>query len=212
MQLLWESSLSRFFTFLCLGVLSITLGEMAFAAQITVKWVDSAKNESGYKVERKQGTSGTYSLIATVEPDITSYTDSTVSANTNYCYRVHAYNFTGNSSYVNEVCVTTPTQTYRLSVSLLGSGTLTSSSSGINCPTDCDQNYVSGTKVTLTPQPSSGWTFSSWGGSCAGQGSTCVLTMSAIRNATANFSQKTVSLNTVGGPVSLEERLSTSQP
>ena len=189
MQLLWESSLSRFFTFLCLGMLSIPFGEMALAAQITVKWVDSATNESGFKVERKQGTSGTYSQIATVDPDITSYIDSTVSARTTYCYRVHAYNLAGNSPYMNEVCVTTPTQTYRLSVSLLGSGTLTSSSSGINCPTDCGQNYVSGTTVTLTPQPSSGWTFSSWGGSCTGQGSTCVLTMSATKNATVNFSQ-----------------------
>jgi List-Bact-rpt repeat protein len=190
MQLPWESSLIRFFTFLCLSVLAIPFAEMAFAAQLTVKWVDNVKNESGFTVERKQGTSGTYSQIAKVEADITSYIDSTVSANTTYCYRVRAYNPTGNSPYMNEVCVTTPTQTYRLSVSLLGNGTLTSNISGINCPTDCGQNYEPGTKVTLTPRPSSGWTFSSWGGSCTGQGSTCVLTMSATKNAMVNFSQE----------------------
>ena len=189
MQFLWKRSLSKFLPVLFLCGLSLSLGEVGFAAQSTVRWADKAENEAGFKIERKQGTSGTYAQIATVEANTTSYVDADLSPSTTYCYRVRAYTSAGNSAYSSEVCVTTPTQQYRLSVSLLGSGTLTNSPVGINCPTDCNEDYASGTKVTLTPSPLSGWKFASWGGDCTGQGSTCVLTMSDIKNVTVKFSR-----------------------
>jgi hypothetical protein len=189
MQFLWKRFLSKFLTVLFLCGLSLPFGEVVFAAQSTVRWVDEAKNEVGFKIERKQGTSGTYSQIMTAEANTTSYVDADLSPSTTYCYRVRAYTLAGNSAYASEVCVTTPAQQYRLSASLVGSGTLTSSSSEINCPTDCGQDYVAGTKVTLTPKPLTGWKFSSWGGKCAGQGSICVLTMSDTKNVTVNFSR-----------------------
>ena len=187
MQFLWGCFLSRFLPFLFLCVLSVPFGEVAFAAQSRVMWVDNATNEAGFKIERKQGTSGRYSQIATVSANTTSYGDANLSPSTTYCYRVRAYNSAGNSAYSSEVCATTPTQKYRLSVSLLGRGTVTSSPVGISCPTDCSQDYGSGTTVTLTPRPLSGWRFVSWGGNCTGQGSTCVVAMSATKNVTANF-------------------------
>jgi hypothetical protein len=189
MQFLGKRSLSKELTFLFLCGLSLPFGEVVLAAQNTVQWSDKTENEAGFKIERKQGTSGTYSQIVTVEANTTSYVDADLSPSTTYCYRVRAYTSSGNSPYSNDVCVTTPAQKYRLSVSLVGSGNLTSSSSGVNCPTDCAQDYVARTKVRLTPKPLTGWRFSSWGGKCVGQSSTCMVTMSDIQNVTVNFSR-----------------------
>jgi regulation of enolase protein 1 (concanavalin A-like superfamily) len=136
-------------------------------------------------------TTGTYAQIALTAANIVSFVDPTLSASTTYCYRVRAYNSGGNSAYSNEVCVTTPVPKFRLSASLMGNGTLTGTPAGINCPTDCTEDYVAGTQVTLTPSPLSGATFASWGGDCTGQGSTCVVTMSATQNVAATFQPQT---------------------
>ena len=76
---------------------------------------------------------------------------------------------------------------YTLNVSVSGNGTVTSSPSGISCPSVCTMNYSSGTPVTLTATPSGGATFNSWGGACTGNGS-CQVTMSSIESVTAMFS------------------------
>jgi len=89
-------------------------------------------------------------------------------------------NFSGGS--------TTPT-TFPLTVSVNGSGEV--SGGGIACGgggTTCSANIPAGTNVTLTATPSTGATFTSWGGACSGTSTTCSLTMSAARSVSANFS------------------------
>jgi Divergent InlB B-repeat domain/NHL repeat len=72
-----------------------------------------------------------------------------------------------------------------------GSGTVSSSPSGILCPSTCTANFTSGSKVTLTETPNSGSTFAGWsGGGCSGTGS-CVVTMSTVENVTATFNSTT---------------------
>ena len=78
------------------------------AAQLTLTWKDNSSNESGLKIERKTMTSRTFAQIATVGVNITSYTDSDLTAGTVYCYRVRAFNTAGNSAYSNEDCATSP--------------------------------------------------------------------------------------------------------
>ncbi|SMP61713.1 fibronectin type III domain-containing protein [Anoxynatronum buryatiense] len=73
--------------------------------QVKLVWKDNATNETGYKIERKTG-SGNYSEIATVSANITNYTNTGLSNNTTYTYRVRAYNAVGNSDYSNEAAVT----------------------------------------------------------------------------------------------------------
>jgi cysteine-rich repeat protein len=76
---------------------------------------------------------------------------------------------------------------YALSVTKGGSGTITSSPAGINCGATCNANYNSGTSVTLTESPGSGYVFSGWSGACSGSGTTCTVSMSAARSVTATF-------------------------
>jgi uncharacterized repeat protein (TIGR02543 family) len=89
----------------------------------------------------------------------------------------------------NRTVTATFTQnSYTLSVSRIGSGTVTSSPAGINCGSTCSQNYTSGTSVSLSVTAASGYSFSGWSGACSGTG-TCTVAMSATRTVTATFSQ-----------------------
>src|SRR5208282_1230564 len=77
------------------------------------------------------------------------------------------------------------------SVSLAGSGSgsVSSSPSGIACPGTCSYAYPPGTPVTLTPTAVSGSRFVGWEGSgCLGTG-TCQVTMSSDMTVTATFQQ-----------------------
>jgi hypothetical protein len=67
-----------------------------------------------------------------------------------------------------------------------GSGTVTSSPSGISCGASCSAVFPTGTTVTLTAAPASGSTFSSWSGACTSTGN-CTVTLDADRSVTATF-------------------------
>ncbi len=69
-----------------------------------------------------------------------------------------------------------------------GTGTVTSSPSGVNCGATCAPAFNSGTSVTLTATPDAGSSFGGWTGACTGTG-TCNVTMTAARNVTATFNK-----------------------
>ena len=91
-----------------------------------------------------------------------------------------------------------PSGSYALTVakSGTGSGTVTSSPSGISCGATCSASYTSGTVVTLGQTPAAGSAFAGWSGACAGTGS-CQLTMDAAKSVTASFSVPSLSINDV---------------
>ncbi len=67
---------------------------------ITLNWTDNATDETGYKVERS--TNGTtFTEIASLGANVTTYSDVTVAADVVYYYRVYAYNANGNSGFSN---------------------------------------------------------------------------------------------------------------
>jgi hypothetical protein len=63
-------------------------------------------------------------------------------------------------------------------------GTVTSSPMGISCGSDCDEDYNSGTSVTLT---ATGGVFLTWSGCDSVNANECTITMNAARTVTANF-------------------------
>jgi len=74
---------------------------------IDLSWEDVSLYEDGYKIERKQGSSGSYAQIATTSADVTSYSDTGLSSGTTYYYRVRAYDSSTDSAYSNEASATT---------------------------------------------------------------------------------------------------------
>ena len=74
---------------------------------VVLEWNDQATNEDSYEVERKTGTQGSYARVAVLGSNVTTYTDSGLSPDTTYLYRVRAVNVNGPSAYSNEVQVTT---------------------------------------------------------------------------------------------------------
>ena len=77
-------------------------------AQLTLTWQDNSNNEDNFGIERKTGTTGTYSQINFAAANIISYVDTTVTRGVTYCYRVRAVNGAEASAYTNEACATVP--------------------------------------------------------------------------------------------------------
>ncbi len=74
---------------------------------ITLSWDDNSDDEFGFWLYRKKYLRGSYSLIATLDKDTTSYFDRNLEGNANYYYLVIAYNDMGNSDLSNETYATT---------------------------------------------------------------------------------------------------------
>jgi hypothetical protein len=173
------------FSIFFLAVIAST-SSLALGAGLTLTWQDNSTNEDGFKIER--GVSGSYAQIASVGPNIQSYTDMGLLAGTTYCYRVRAFNSSGVSSPSNESCATIPVTTFALALtkSGAGNGSVTSNPAGITCGSDCSEIYSSGTVVSLIATPASGSTFAGWSGD-----SDCsdgIVTMSVNKSCTATFS------------------------
>ena len=74
-------------------------------SQIDLSWTDIAENEDGFIIEQK--TTGSYSIIATVDANVTSFSCIDLTELTEYTYRVQAFNISGFSDYSNETTATT---------------------------------------------------------------------------------------------------------
>ncbi len=81
-------------------------------SQINLTWTDNSDDETGFKIERKTA-SESFAHVATVGADVTSYSNTGLSASTTYTYRVRAANAVGDSPWSNEASATTldPAQT-----------------------------------------------------------------------------------------------------
>lgn len=79
-------------------------------SKIELEWADKSSNETGFKIERKEG-SNAFAEIGTVAANVTDYTDSGLNASTTYSYRVRAYNAKGNSEYSNTASAKTKSAT-----------------------------------------------------------------------------------------------------
>jgi predicted phage tail protein len=79
------------------------------STQIRLTWVDNDTAEQGFKIERSAGVGSTdFSQIATVGANVTSFSNTGLTASTSYSYRVRAYNADGDSGYSNTAAAATP--------------------------------------------------------------------------------------------------------
>ena len=72
------------------------------ASQIRLTWQDNAGTEDGFRIERCAGLGCTgFTEVAVVGHDVTSYVDGGLARNSQYSYRVRAFNAGGVSAYTN---------------------------------------------------------------------------------------------------------------
>ena len=74
---------------------------------VNLQWVDNSSNEQGFRIRRRTGNSELWAVIATVNPNVTSFQDLRVFPETTYFYSVTAFNTAGESGASNEARVTT---------------------------------------------------------------------------------------------------------
>src|SRR5713101_5430328 len=80
--------------------------------RIDVSWRDNAANETGFEVHRSiDGSTGTFTLVATTTAGVTAWGDLGLNPSTQYCYKVRAFKTadgqTRYSSFSNTACATT---------------------------------------------------------------------------------------------------------
>jgi outer membrane protein assembly factor BamB len=80
--------------------------EVISSSEIKLTWNDNSDNEVGFKIERKTDSTD-WDEIKTVEANTITYTDTELTSNTRYYYRVKAYNQGGESNYSNMISITT---------------------------------------------------------------------------------------------------------
>ncbi|MEV4315031.1 hypothetical protein [Actinocrispum sp. NPDC049592] len=86
-----------------------------------------------------------------------------------------------------------PLRTFTLTAIRPSSGSIRSNNPPISCggiiSGACSATVNQGTQIQLTPAPDQNHDFVSWGGACAGQGTTCVLTMTKDETVSATFNR-----------------------
>jgi hypothetical protein len=87
---------------------SALVATAAAATIVNLSWTDGSNNESYFNVERSTNGGGTFSALATVSADTTTYQDINLNPATSYVYRVRATNSAGSSNYTANGSVTTP--------------------------------------------------------------------------------------------------------
>jgi len=75
--------------------------------QMDLSWTDNSDNEDGFEIERSFDGSN-FNLLHTVGANVNTYNDTGLAEETQYWYRVRAYNDAGDSDYSNTASATTP--------------------------------------------------------------------------------------------------------
>src|SRR4029079_16443901 len=76
--------------------------DVVSGTQIDLNWSDNSADELGFAVEQKEGAGGTYAEIGVVVPGVTTLVAAGLAPNTEYFFRVKAFNGAGDSLYSNE--------------------------------------------------------------------------------------------------------------
>jgi len=75
----------------------------------------------------------------------------------------------------------------RLTVAVIGAGSVLSTPAGIACPGECAAEFAAGTGVTLTAVADGGMTFAGWSGACTGHAAQCTVPIDGPQKVAAYF-------------------------
>ena len=125
----------------------------ASSKQINLSWIDNATTETNYYVERSPNGSSSWTVIATLGANVTSYQNTGLSQNTTYYYRVRCKAGSTYSSYSN----TANAKTATLAAPTALSATVASASQ-INLSWTDNTTYETNYSVERSPNGSKSWT------------------------------------------------------
>jgi predicted phage tail protein len=78
------------------------------ATRVDLRWTDTSSTETGFRLERCSGAKCVnFAVVATLGANVTTYSNTGLSAATSYRYRVQAFNASGFSAYSSIVTVKT---------------------------------------------------------------------------------------------------------
>jgi fibronectin type 3 domain-containing protein len=77
--------------------------------EIDLAWDDNSDNEDGFHILRGTGTDGTFTLIATLPANTTTYQDQGLALGTQYEYQIQAFNLAGYDDFTGIVVSTSGT-------------------------------------------------------------------------------------------------------
>ena len=75
---------------------------------VFLTWLDTSKNEDGFKIVKSEKGQKEYKLVCTLEPNTTSYNDIRVKYGITYYYRIVSFNSFGRLEYTKPILVTIP--------------------------------------------------------------------------------------------------------
>jgi PKD repeat protein len=158
---------------------SFTASPLSGKAPLTVKLDASASKDTDGTIANYKWTSSDGKTLSGVKPTITfskagAYTIGLVVTDNNGA----------KSTNTAQQSIKVESQRYTLTINNTGNGDVTGN--GINCGSDCNEEYVENTSVTLTAKADADSIFDGWGGACSGKGN-CTVTMNQAQNVTATF-------------------------
>jgi hypothetical protein len=163
---------------------------------VQLLWNDNTPGESNFTLWYRVSGTNNWQIAGMLPPNTTTFSQVGLTTGTSYDFKVQACDSSGCSGFSNFASAVPGFM--RLTVSVSGSGKITSIPAGINCGlgfTACSALLAPGSVVNLTPQgggtPQKGifWVFDHWNGACAGSGFTCSLVMNTTRSAQAVFAK-----------------------
>ena len=113
---------------------------------VSLAWVDTAGDETGFKVQESSNGGTSYAQVTTLASSVNTYTVTSLSPSTSYDFQIVAYNSSGNSSPSNVVNPTTAAAP----VSPSGLSATTASPTKINLA--WTNNDISGTVTSIIVQ------------------------------------------------------------
>ncbi len=84
---------------------------VAGSSQLNLSWADNSSAETSFRIERAPGQGAAFAEVDSTAANVTNYSDTGLTAETEYCYRVRSSNANGNSAYTASACATTEAAT-----------------------------------------------------------------------------------------------------